>query len=217
MRGKCNYITFILILYSTYGHVSRTPTWSLLLQICCYNFVLVSHVLLSYWKLNLFPLSCVDHLGNISARIRTIKFLNIILSIFLLLSTCKLKCAHRTDNMCNNNCCRLSNAHGVALLRRKIHSWATNTRDHCIWGWQWNVSIIRLSSKIRECRWYKLCENEQFPKNRTNTVDGNRQNLDNTKCICWCNLINYKLSHCGRVTQICGFNTVKLGTSASSP
>ena len=25
------------------------------------------------------------------------------------------------------------------------------------------------------------------------------------------------LTHCGRVTQICGFNTVKLGTSASSP
>jgi hypothetical protein len=26
-----------------------------------------------------------------------------------------------------------------------------------------------------------------------------------------------KLTHCGRVTQICVFNTVKLGTSASSP
>jgi hypothetical protein len=25
------------------------------------------------------------------------------------------------------------------------------------------------------------------------------------------------LTHCGRVTQICLFNTVKLGTSASSP
>jgi len=25
------------------------------------------------------------------------------------------------------------------------------------------------------------------------------------------------LAHCGRVTQICVFNTVKLGTSASSP
>jgi hypothetical protein len=25
------------------------------------------------------------------------------------------------------------------------------------------------------------------------------------------------LTHCGRVTQICVFNTVKLGTSASSP
>jgi len=25
------------------------------------------------------------------------------------------------------------------------------------------------------------------------------------------------LTHCGRVTQICIFNTVKLGTSASSP
>jgi hypothetical protein len=25
------------------------------------------------------------------------------------------------------------------------------------------------------------------------------------------------LTHCGRVTQICAFNTVKLGTSASSP
>jgi len=25
------------------------------------------------------------------------------------------------------------------------------------------------------------------------------------------------LTHCGRVTQICDFNTVKLGTSASSP
>jgi len=27
----------------------------------------------------------------------------------------------------------------------------------------------------------------------------------------------YVLTHCGRVTQICIFNTVKLGTSASSP
>ena len=27
----------------------------------------------------------------------------------------------------------------------------------------------------------------------------------------------YNLTHCGRVTQICVFNTVKLGTSASSP
>ena len=26
-----------------------------------------------------------------------------------------------------------------------------------------------------------------------------------------------ELTHCGRVTQICVFNTVKLGTSASSP
>jgi len=26
-----------------------------------------------------------------------------------------------------------------------------------------------------------------------------------------------ELTHCGRVTQICLFNTVKLGTSASSP
>jgi len=49
------------------------------------------------------------------------------------------------------------------------------------------------------------------------------------KNINWCvsllqaPLFNYKeqycstLTHCGRVTQICGFNTVKLGTSASSP
>jgi len=29
--------------------------------------------------------------------------------------------------------------------------------------------------------------------------------------------ILYTLTHCGRVTQICVFNTVKLGTSASSP
>ena len=27
----------------------------------------------------------------------------------------------------------------------------------------------------------------------------------------------FNLTHCGRVTQICVFNTVKLGTSASSP
>jgi hypothetical protein len=27
----------------------------------------------------------------------------------------------------------------------------------------------------------------------------------------------YDLTHCGRVTQICIFNTVKLSTSASSP
>jgi len=27
----------------------------------------------------------------------------------------------------------------------------------------------------------------------------------------------YILTYCGRVTQICVFNTVKLGTSASSP
>jgi len=29
--------------------------------------------------------------------------------------------------------------------------------------------------------------------------------------------ISYILTHCGRVMQICVFNTVKLGTSASSP
>jgi len=29
--------------------------------------------------------------------------------------------------------------------------------------------------------------------------------------------IYLSLKHCGRVTQICVFNTVKLGTSASSP
>ena len=33
----------------------------------------------------------------------------------------------------------------------------------------------------------------------------------------WINPLNTKLTHCGRVTQICVFNTVKLGTSASSP
>jgi len=31
------------------------------------------------------------------------------------------------------------------------------------------------------------------------------------------NVNDEKLTHCGRVTQICIFNTVKLGTSASSP
>ena len=30
-------------------------------------------------------------------------------------------------------------------------------------------------------------------------------------------LTRFYLTHCGRVTQICVFNTVKLGTSASSP
>jgi len=30
-------------------------------------------------------------------------------------------------------------------------------------------------------------------------------------------LETWALTHCGRVTQICVFNTVKLGTSASSP
>ena len=33
----------------------------------------------------------------------------------------------------------------------------------------------------------------------------------------WLNLTAPFLTHCGRVTQICVFNTVKLGTSASSP
>jgi len=33
----------------------------------------------------------------------------------------------------------------------------------------------------------------------------------------FCLLETTKLTHCGRVTQICVFNTVKLGTSASSP
>ena len=32
-----------------------------------------------------------------------------------------------------------------------------------------------------------------------------------------CNCLLPSLTHCGRVTQICVFNTVKLGTSASSP
>jgi len=30
-------------------------------------------------------------------------------------------------------------------------------------------------------------------------------------------ILLWLLTHCGRVTQICVFNTVKLGTSASSP
>jgi len=29
--------------------------------------------------------------------------------------------------------------------------------------------------------------------------------------------VTLQLTHCGQVTQICVFNTVKLGTSASSP
>ena len=33
----------------------------------------------------------------------------------------------------------------------------------------------------------------------------------------WCKILLVTLKHCGRVTQICIFNTVKLGTSASSP
>ena len=34
---------------------------------------------------------------------------------------------------------------------------------------------------------------------------------------CHCSLISLLLTHCGQVTQICVFNMVKLGTSASSP
>ena len=33
----------------------------------------------------------------------------------------------------------------------------------------------------------------------------------------WILILSRTLTHCGRVTQICVFNTVKLGTSASSP
>ena len=42
-------------------------------------------------------------------------------------------------------------------------------------------------------------------------------------CVCVCVCVHTYthvyiiLTHCGRVTQICVFNTVKLGTSASSP
>ena len=36
-------------------------------------------------------------------------------------------------------------------------------------------------------------------------------------CECFDNCVGVLLTHCGRVTQICVFNTVKLGTSASSP
>ena len=43
---------------------------------------------------------------------------------------------------------------------------------------------IRLSGKMWECRWFELCEHEQFPKNRTNTVGGNRQYPGKTQCIC---------------------------------
>ena len=38
-----------------------------------------------------------------------------------------------------------------------------------------------------------------------------------TVCIIFPFTISKKLTHCGRVTQICVFNTVKLGTSTSSP
>jgi len=37
------------------------------------------------------------------------------------------------------------------------------------------------------------------------------------KLIKWEHLYKRLLTHCGRVTQICVFNAVKLGTSASSP
>jgi hypothetical protein len=142
MRGKCNYITFILISYFTYGHVSRTPTWSLLLKIYCYYFVLISHVLLSHWKLNLFHPSCVDHLGNISAGIRTIKFLNIIYPYscyFPLVSWNFLKeqitGAIRTSVGCQMRM-------GQRCWAERKYSWTTDTREYCLWGWQWNVSIF---------------------------------------------------------------------------
>ena len=41
--------------------------------------------------------------------------------------------------------------------------------------------------------------------------------LRNKKIVELNQLLLYILTHCGRVTQICVFNTVKLGTSASSP
>ena len=42
-----------------------------------------------------------------------------------------------------------------------------------------------------------------------------RRHITEGRCVEDCRLEN--LTHCGRVTQICVFNTVKLGTSASSP
>jgi len=40
--------------------------------------------------------------------------------------------------------------------------------------------------------------------------------LRTSVCVLYDTVMKY-LTHCGRVTQICVFNTVKLGTSASSP
>jgi len=63
------------------------------------------------------------------------------------------------------------------------------------------------------------------------SLKGEESNHYNSNCLLWqrCWLLctcygEYRaarkcadLTHCGRVTQICGFNAVKLGTSASSP
>jgi len=37
------------------------------------------------------------------------------------------------------------------------------------------------------------------------------------ECLWWGGVTTQVLTHCGWVTQICVFNMVKLGTSASSP
>jgi len=51
----------------------------------------------------------------------------------------------------------------------------------------------------------------------SDVLAGNRAYVDITFFLTQDDSILTFLTHCGRVTQICVFNTVKLGTSASSP
>ena len=60
-------------------------------------------------------------------------------------------------------------------------------------------------------RYSRLCFTFPGPCHRDTTVWERP-----TRCTLLLNNL-FQLTHCGRVTQICVFNTVKLGTSASSP
>ena len=69
-----------------------------------------------------------------------------------------------------------------------------------------HVCLFSKSCKYGRCE----CSHKQIPNNSQEKYE---KKLQDFQFICKINI----LTHCGLVTQICVFNTVKLGTSASSP
>jgi hypothetical protein len=105
----------------------------------------------------------------------------------------------------------------------------------CIWVWLWN---LRSEKALTHCgavaSWYKRTFGDPYPRNKEKQHFGNskrppeffvcKQNkihsvtqLILTLADGWRRFVFLHYNCAGRVTQICVFNTTKLGTSASSP
>jgi len=114
------------------------------------------------------------------------------------------------------------------------------------WGWLWTRCWGRFGPTIKEVKecWRKIHENEHHDLHPLPNTDDKIQVAEMCgACVThrrseihtrfwWENvkerksleepvadviMLKWILTHCGRVTQICVFNTVKIGTSASSP